>query len=186
MGRPAFTFEEAAASFWGRVAKGDGCWPWQGFLRGKYGTTQFMGVSKSTHRLAWELANNASIPPGLVVMHSCDNPPCCNPEHLSVGTHKENSADCDRKGRGNRTAPHARGEEQARHKLTEKQILEIRRRCAAGERKALLATEFGVSDTHIKYIAARKTWAWLNDDGSAPPKEFGRIKCAQYKKETTP
>ncbi len=54
---------------------------------------------RSTHRLAWEVANGP-IPEGMIVMHTCDNPPCCNPEHLKLGTRADNNRDRIKKGRG--------------------------------------------------------------------------------------
>jgi hypothetical protein len=54
---------------------------------------------KYVHRLAWEEANGQPVPPGMNVCHSCDNPSCCNPDHLWVGTQRENVQDAVRKGR---------------------------------------------------------------------------------------
>ncbi|MCH8043014.1 MAG: HNH endonuclease [Planctomycetes bacterium] len=52
-----------------------------------------------THRLAWEFANGRPVPQGLQVLHDCDNPPCCNPSHLFLGTNADNNADMMSKGR---------------------------------------------------------------------------------------
>lgn len=72
-----------------------GCHVWSSTLStGGYGR-----VLVSAHRLAWELAHGP-IPGGLLVLHKCDNPPCCNPEHLFLGTIADNMADKIRKGRG--------------------------------------------------------------------------------------
>lgn len=84
----------------------DECWEWPGqrTIKG-YGTVRRVrkdGSGKSlnfyVHRLSYEHFHGP-IPEGLEVMHSCDNPPCANPNHLSVGTHAENLADMRRKGR---------------------------------------------------------------------------------------
>jgi hypothetical protein len=76
----------------------NGCWEFTGTKTPKgYGRISFNGVHEYTHRVSWIL-HNGPIPKGLVILHSCDNPPCCNPEHLSVGTHKDNSRDMVRKG----------------------------------------------------------------------------------------
>lgn len=78
-----------------------GCWEWQGYRHKpprNYGDMGYRGENWATHRLAYHL-NKGPIPKGMVVMHSCDNPPCCNPDHLSLGTHLQNMADCRAKGR---------------------------------------------------------------------------------------
>jgi hypothetical protein len=79
----------------------NGCWEWQKFRHPKprhYGGTGWNGKSWHTHRLTYVLVKG-HIPAGMVVMHSCDNPPCCNPDHLSLGTHLQNMADCRARGR---------------------------------------------------------------------------------------
>jgi hypothetical protein len=73
------------------------CLPWAG-RRDEDGYGHF-GKSGSAHRLAWEDANGQRIPPGLVVMHTCDNPPCINPAHLVLGAIADNNRDRHAKGR---------------------------------------------------------------------------------------
>lgn len=79
-----------------------GCWNWMGAVHKKtgYGIFRRKGGSSghSAHRMAWELWNGP-VPEGLCVCHKCDNPRCCNPDHLFIGTHKDNSEDMVRKGR---------------------------------------------------------------------------------------
>lgn len=76
------------------------CWEWQG---GKnnigYGLIRDDKKMRTTHRVSYEEHNNTIIPAGLVVMHSCDNPSCCNPQHLSLGTMKDNIQDMIQKNR---------------------------------------------------------------------------------------
>ncbi len=95
--------------FWSKVQKGlpDQCWIWTAGKQGK-GYGQFYRAKREpigAHRYSWELANGRPVPAGMQVMHSCDNPPCVNPAHLSVGTCADNLRDCADKGRnpGNRT-----------------------------------------------------------------------------------
>lgn len=171
MPRPHFTQEEATAAFWSKVEKTDGCWLWHGAHQSNgYGSVTFRGRRTSAHRQAWELANGASVPTGMCVMHSCDNRSCCRPSHLSVGTTHDNVTDCLSKGRFNQTAL-ARGEEQGLHKLTKVQVLDIRRRSADGERSRVLASEHGVSKATVNRIVARQAWAWLLADGSEQSRE---------------
>jgi len=86
---------------WSKVAKAgaDECWPWtHGKTLAGYGQTTVNGEKRLAHRLAWELAVGP-IPAGLCILHRCDNPPCCNPAHLFLGTKKDNAADAIAKGR---------------------------------------------------------------------------------------
>lgn len=106
MPRP-LAFPTLADAFWERVTVHDGCWGWTGRQQPNgYGTFPHRGL-RYGHRVSWQL-HFGPIPRGMVVMHLCDNPPCTNPAHLSLGTHADNIADRDRKGRG-RYGPNAPG-----------------------------------------------------------------------------
>ena len=111
MRKTPHTIEAQAASFWRKVdicehgAECDACcWEWKG-SRGRYGhgNHTFYGRAAGAIRIAKMLQNNAMIlPMGLCVCHACDNPPCCNPSHLWIGTAQDNQMDRTVKGRTNR------------------------------------------------------------------------------------
>lgn len=85
--------------FTSRIRTSEGCWEWTGSVSSTgYGTFRYAGVGYSAHRFAHEMFIGP-IPAGLVVMHSCDNPKCVNPDHLRAGTYSDNSTDMVRKGR---------------------------------------------------------------------------------------
>lgn len=94
------TPKAASERFWHKVAvKGPAdCWEWQAGKSRGYGTCFEHGMPVSAHRVSYAM-HNGPIPPGMVVMHSCDNPGCVNPAHLSVGTQADNMADKTKKGR---------------------------------------------------------------------------------------
>lgn len=147
--------------FWGRVEKSSGCWQWCGALNTYgYGRVAWRGKSILAHRLSWMISNDSLIPAGMVVMHSCDNPACVNPDHLSLGTNQDNSDDKFRKNRMRFIGPKnsAKGERNAGAILKEIQVREIRKRLQSGIERRELATEFGVSIYCINEIAIGKTW----------------------------
>lgn len=152
-----------APLFWIAVAVGDPeeCWPWkgpkapQGYGRCPKGLPERSGLA---HRAAYAYANG-ELPGAKWVLHRCDNPPCCNPAHLFLGDSMSNVRDMDRKGRRVST-PHL-GSANGFAKLNESQVLEIRRRVAAGERIPTLAAEYGITRNNIYYIRDRKAWAHL-------------------------
>ena len=85
--------------FWRKVTKSDGCWEWTGSCGAKgYGQVGVKGKNLRTHRVSWELTNG-KIPEQLIVCHHCDNPKCVRPDHLFLGTNKDNTQDMLSKGR---------------------------------------------------------------------------------------
>jgi hypothetical protein len=102
-GRRLVVQPDEVRKFWRRVRKGAECWKWTGPINsmGGYGMMNLRCVGRGpapAHRVAYTIVKGA-IPEGLCVMHTCDNPPCVNPDHLVLGTHQDNMADMDAKGR---------------------------------------------------------------------------------------
>lgn len=100
MSRDAFGLGER---FWARVHKTDGCWEWTGCRQADgygrvYGGRGASPQIAAAHRFAYALTHGP-IPTGLCVCHKCDNPPCCNPAHLFLGTVRDNAKDMAGKGR---------------------------------------------------------------------------------------
>lgn len=103
-GRPARPYTRLAGTaeerLWGRVDRSagpDACWPWTGSTSNGYGVIKFDGVQHYAHRKVAELSG--LVLGDLSVLHRCDNPLCCNPAHLFLGTHDDNMRDMVAKGR---------------------------------------------------------------------------------------
>lgn len=144
--------------FWDRVDKSAGpdkCWPWQGHrLPTGYGRLVLHGKFIGAHRVAYELEYNKK-PGDLFVCHKCDNPICCNPRHLFLGTHQDNMDDKVQKGRN------PSGAQSSRATISEAQAQEILDRVTAGEAGASIARDMNVSEFIVSRIKHRKTWTAL-------------------------
>lgn len=165
-----------AERLWSGMDKSGDCWVWTGKVtKAGYGVISVRGKEWSTHRLAYTLAKGP-IPDRLDVLHSCDNPPCGRPDHLSVGTALENTKDMLQKGRGTKPPTFSGGDHPLRRrpglachgqahpkaKLTEQQVLQIRKEHAAGISYSELAGRYEVDKSNIAAIVTRKTWRHLN------------------------
>jgi hypothetical protein len=136
----------------------DECWPWLASCH-KNGYGQFHdGVTQVTaHRFGYR-TRVGPIPPGQCVLHTCDNPPCQNPDHWFLGTQKNNADDRETKLRGN----HPRGVRQGNARLTEEDVMTIRRRYQAGEHATALANAYEVpNSSYIYAIVHGKKWRHL-------------------------
>lgn len=151
------TREAMAHRFWSKVDKSRGpseCWPWRGVRNScGYGSFSICCRMRTSSRVAWELTHG-EIPAGMHCLHSCDNRACCNPGHLFLGTHADNMADRDRKGRGG----DLRGERHWRAKLTNADVLAIR---ASTEKGTVLAKRYGVWPQAIYMVRLRQSWTHI-------------------------
>ncbi|WP_135227570.1 HNH endonuclease signature motif containing protein [Deinococcus fonticola] len=121
-------------------------------ITGKNGLTSGYGA----HRIAWLLAGYDAPPDGMVLKHGCDRPRCVNPQHLSVGTHAENAAEREARGRGG--AEKRSGELNGRSKLTREQARAIR---ASAGTHAELARRYGVDPKVIRKVRSGENWREL-------------------------
>lgn len=168
--------------FWSKVQVGepDACWEWKtGRQKAGYGqfAREFTGVPMGAHRYSWQI-HHGEIPEGMFVCHRCDNPPCCNPAHLFLGTAADNMADMALKGRqakgchvplssrrrGDahyaRTNPErlARGAANWNSKLTENIVRSLRRRYDAGATIVELTRGLKISGVAIHNAVMGVTW----------------------------
>jgi hypothetical protein len=143
-----------------------GCWLWEGAKnRDGYGVVGRRGQMQRVHRVVYALCV-APIPLRLNVCHDCpegDNPLCCNPAHLFVGTQKENVHDAMLKGRlRGRTPP--KGEENPNARLTEGDVRAIRRKAKAGVPQVQLQAEYCLSRASVNRIVRGLAWVHVQDE----------------------
>ncbi len=161
------------AKLYSRVARmgRSQCWQWSGYTNNRgYGVMYFQGqYGKATggrivrgrgmlyvHRVAWALTNGVA-PSDKLVCHKCDNPICVNPEHLFLGDHRANTQDMMKKGRGKYKT--LKGENSPAHKITERDVVHIRRQYSEGGiTQAALAECYGIDSSAVSLIIRRKNW----------------------------
>lgn len=138
----------------------DECWLWTRSVSpgapghgGGYANVKFQHGHYKPHRVMWEIMNGP-IPDGLCVLHRCDRPSCCNPNHLWLGTVQDNNRDCETKKRRTR----ARGERNGFSKLTQEDILAIR---SSTLPVGTLAFRYNVHFATIYRIRNRESWRHL-------------------------
>ena len=150
--------------FWNFVDKqsNEDCWEWKGqILLNGYGRIS-LGSKKDggglAHRVSWKLHNKKDIPDGMFVMHKCDNPSCVNPNHLLIGTPKDNTQDMIAKGRKNVVSP--KGEGNGKSLLDAEKVRLIR---SSTLNHAALGRQLGVSPNCIRGVRTGRTWSHIED-----------------------
>ena len=159
--------EKGKERFWSKVDRRnlEGCWPWTAYRTGDgYGRFRGPGGAANSkkinaHRLAYmDTIGVDSLPPGTIICHHCDNPSCCNPDHLFAGTHADNAADKIKKGRDFRPV----GESNGGSKLTDIKVSAARAAHKDGGMSyAELGRYYGVSRRTMRRAITRETWSHI-------------------------
>jgi DNA-binding XRE family transcriptional regulator len=163
MGRRKLPAEQ---KFWKYVDKSQDCWLWMGATAHGYGSFTSDGKTWRAHRLSYLWAYG-ELPNDLDVLHSCDTPPCVNPDHLFLGTQADNMADMATKGRSikgrsvkNKTHIYPNQRKSVPQKLTADQVCAIRRiRKEEGMTTRKLGKMFNVHHTTIGAILRGEYWS---------------------------
>jgi hypothetical protein len=144
--------------FWSKVLLDDDekCWEWQGYRCRRQGYGDFRPIRGSkvpihAHRAAYELFYGV-VPGELHVCHRCDNRGCVNPSHLFLGTNADNMRDRDAKGRV------FKGSQCGNSKVTETDVVEIRRLYESGLSQAAIARRYGLTQPTVGHMCRRSTW----------------------------
>lgn len=151
--------------FWSKVdiKSENECWNWTASKdTSGYGQIVFRGRLRKANRVVYHITHpDWSMDSPEFVCHTCDNRACCNPNHLWLGTIKDNTIDAWNKGRG--VAPSNKGEKNPNAKLTNEMVLRIREQ--AGKRTLQsLAQEFGIGASKISLIIKGKAWKHVGRD----------------------
>ena len=152
--------DDVKARFWAKVERRepDQCWPWNAYRNvGGYGRLKINGRPHCASRLALQIALGRKLNKTENACHRCDNPPCCNPVHLFVGTQKKNMMDSSKKGRIHRWNGARAGEGNPASKLTQEKVLEILS-LRGHLTQDMLAEKYGVSRATISNVMRQKNW----------------------------
>ena len=155
-------WERLPAKIKSQICRTESCWLWTGHADEKgYGLFHPAGRNqRRVPRIVYEVAHDVVLSEDALVCHNCpdgDNPACCNPDHLFVGTHADNRADCVQKGR------QAKGEMNGRAILTEADVAEIRRLYVPRKVSThKLGKMFGVSGQTIHRVLKGENWTHVS------------------------
>jgi hypothetical protein len=139
------------------VIRDNGCWDAIGPRTEKGYCLFWDGVrQRRAHRAVYEIVHDVSLPPHVLVLHTCDNPPCVRPTHLLAGSAKTNSEEMVQRGR--HRPSYCRGEFHGKSKLTSKSVVAIRKEHTEGFSIDLLAAAYNVNRSTIHKVIARETW----------------------------
>jgi len=151
------------------VIDDNGCWLFQGYLmRNKtgmgYGWVYFQGKNMGAHRASW-IFHNGEIPDKLFVCHKCDVPHCLNPDHLFLGTARDNVLDMINKGRKAPSAFIGRNREKnSQAKLNVAQVIEIKKMLNQKVSFSKIGSLYNVSKSTIGSIKCGKNWASVKEN----------------------
>ena len=135
------------------------CWEWQrATVNNGYGQLHYQGRTTTAHRVAYQLWVG-EIPKGGVIMHQCDNPPCCNPAHLKLGTQRDNMQHAANMRRIK--MPNLRGEDHGNALLYDKDVIQYRKEYQAGRSLKSIIEETGMAEASIKRMLWGKTYSHL-------------------------
>lgn len=162
---PVEQIKDVGPRFWKYVRKNgpNGCWECERLDRKGYGRHYFGKkglISKEfrAHRFLY-FVTNPTADQSLMVLHRCDNRRCVNPDHMFLGTAKDNADDMISKGR----AKHACGEANAVSRFTTEQILKAKELHASGLGYTRVGRIVGISKTHVRSIIKGRAWAHLGE-----------------------
>lgn len=152
---------DVEARFWPKVHKGKDCWEWMASCSGNgYGAFKIRGRQWGAHQVSY-LIHHGSPSPGMVIMHTCDNPRCVNPDHLRLGTYADNSQDRDRKFRRKRASADHRGEANPKARISEATAIEIIAALRENTNCAAVARDFGLAYHIVKDIHLGRSWVHI-------------------------
>lgn len=163
----ARTDDEVHQLFLSRIKKDEatGCWNWTGCTAGwhpqrQYGIISFHGKSRGAHRYSYEFFNHTKIPADLMCRHKCDNTRCVNPDHIVIGTAKDNAQDCISRGRFV-CAPKKCGESNHGCKISARSVLLAVELAGSGLPRKEIAAASGLSVLNVGLILNGRTWSHL-------------------------
>ncbi len=163
-GRARETYCSLHCAVWPRIKQGspNECWPWQGGLVGGYGAGTFDKRRYRVSRVVLAEKLGRELQPGEQALHTCDNPACCNPDHIFVGTAQDNMTDKKLKGRGSSIPPCLKGEAHGRAKLTEDDVRFIWANKHLGQ--TALGKRYGIGKGVVHKIFTGHNWGWLTKE----------------------